>query len=351
MNMGGTKTPYRYHLLPESALLKGGWAALQAGESVICHWSRWVLLSAMATLFVACQQVPLGQVSAESKMTFVEFHLQEAQNHIDSGHYFQALKHIDLLLLVDPDNERYEADRQSVIKLASFTKQELLQHSQQARKNNQTDKYHQLLLQALSLQPDDEEIIAELSLLTSEQLRQEQLRKQADYASLHKQVEPQPLNPMQISAASLPAAPKSDPIAEYRSLFSQGQYQALIDKFANSHPVEVPVELEGWLMESHLTLAIELQQQQQTESALAHAEKAVAYSFDDEANDKLRAMQKQFSLTLFENGRSLIRNDIDKAIKFLDLASQFDNQNSLISDELSKALRIRNNLTVIKTLN
>jgi hypothetical protein len=324
------------------------WLLLLVNKRLFTVISCHVLVFIQVT---GCSSVPIGEVDAISKQQFIDYHFQQAQSSIDSGHYHQALIHIDILNLADPDNSRYKENKRDVINLINHKKSKLLKQSREARNKDNPEQSYRLLLHALSLTPDDPLLIAELRSWSTRQLQEEQTRKQANYASLNKKPASANLQDYVDSKPYNNNKPETDPLANYRQLFEQGRYLDLVDAVAASKPVEVPPELEGWLMQSHLALAIELQQQRKMDAALSHAEKAAAYNSSNHLTTTVKDMQKTLSLVLLENGKSFIRDDIDKAVRILELAKEYDRNNILIKSELAKVQRIKSNLDRIKALN
>ncbi|OZG70971.1 hypothetical protein BTA51_22965 [Hahella sp. CCB-MM4] len=305
-------------------------------------------------LFVGCAQVPVSPEDAANVEEFSRFHRQQAQQLIDSGSYYQALIHVEILAMVDQGNGRYRKNIRELWERIRSRKQKLLEQSQVAGKKGDVQKAYQLLLTALSLDPEDTSLLPLLRKHYSAELRGEQRKKQAIYAGTRndsKTQDKQDKKTSQVIPVTMPsvAVQAESSVGNLRELFLQGKYQSLISEAESSGLAQGNSEVTELLVKSHLALAKLQRSAGELEKAAYYAVRASAYQTPstDLENEQIQ-IRKDVALALLEEGKSLLRIDLERAVHILEKAKELDNQDGGIQLALERAYRLKDNLSRIK---
>ncbi len=294
-----------------------------------------------------------GEVSPEQLEAFVAYHSNMAQKQIDAGAYPEALVHIKILETKMPENGNYRQNIADIEKLIRHKKADALTEAEKLTKQGELDKAKKHLLTALSMEPSDGELIKILQQHNTRVLREEQALKQAKYPGLMKRQQAnQTKTQAKNQSRNVKKTPKSDPIGQFRTLYASKDYQGLILKLEQNHLTEVPLELESWLVEAHIHLARKALDSGQLNSAVKHANQALAYgNVSQKQVRQLNSVTSKLAPRLVKKGKGLVRKDINQAISLMEQASIYAPNDTKIEIELTKAQRIKDNLERIKALN
>ncbi len=317
---------------------------------VLCQ-SGACLLLLFALFFTGCSQVPVSPSDSANIEAFSRFHRQQAQQLINSGSYYQALIHVEILAMVDGSGGRYEKNIADLWNRIRSKKQKLLEQSKEAEVEGNDQKAYQILLTALSLDPEDTSLLPLLRKHYSAELRDGQQKKKTIFTATR---DSEKLQGKRIELAK-PAIEKnvasvqSSPITGFQELYLQGKYLELIDEIESSGLIKKKPELVELFVKSHLALAKQQRDAGNFEKAAFYAVSAFNYQISSsDLQSELVQFRKDVAMELLEEGKSLLRTDLERAVQILEQAKELDNQDGSIQLALERAYRLKDNLSRIK---
>ncbi|WP_020408556.1 hypothetical protein [Hahella ganghwensis] len=316
-----------------------------------------------AMLLAGCSQAPVSPASDSSVREFSRYHHQMAQRYIDSGSYFQALQHVEMLAIVEPYNSSYQKNIEALRSRIKKKKQQLVAQSEASRAKGDDQSAYYALLQALSLDPEDASLLPPLQQHYAYTLRGEQERKQANYVAKSKPVENKVKTSKsgrsggegrgrveRASLTKLNTSESADPLKKLRELLKQESYRELISEVeASTGSVKSNAKVKEWLAMSHLALAKEEFKANRLDAATWQIDKAQNYmSLSGRLKGELKEVCRSIALALLEEGKGLLRTDLEKAVDVLEKAKKLDEQDGGIQLALERAYRLKGNLDRIK---
>jgi len=328
-------------LTPQNLAALGAW--VNARTAQIRFYGKLFLL--VGVLLTGCSQAPVSPSSEFSSQEFTRYHHQMAQQLINSGSYFQALQHVEILTIVEPYNSTYQKNIEALRRRIKNRKQQLLEQSEASRDKGDNRKAYLSLLQALSLDPEDVSLLPQLQQHYANTLDGEQKRKQSNDLTISKPVA------NKTASVSMPntSAP-ADPLKQLRELFKQENYRELISEVeASTGMVKAGTEVKGWLTRAHLALAREQYRENHLDNAAQHVTNAQSYQpIPKPLTEELNSIRRDIARALLVEGKALLRSDLEKAVNILEKAKELDDQDRSIQVALERAYRLKDNLGRIK---
>ncbi|ARU55612.1 hypothetical protein OLMES_1537 [Oleiphilus messinensis] len=315
------------------------------GSSAFCKWG----LTLSVVINSACTAPGLTEADQRDGIeTFVEQHQSVVELWLSKGEYQRALVHLEALRLIDTKSPEIKEQLQQLSNQQRQISDELLRQGETELKKHRQHAAKVYLLRSLAVDPGNLSSRLALRELYREEIKHELESRKKSISLKRTEYE---------ASKAIPAASLDDPLKpgadekleSYRQLFDDTRYSELIDQISSDNKKPYPIEIVEVLRAAHRQLAIQFQQSGHFDRALAHAHSAAFLSVATERDTELlKAIRQGISHHLFEEGKGLLRTDIDAAVRLMEKALSYDPENLDHQVFLRRAQKMRDNFREIQ---